>query len=78
VRLECGSEVVPHPKGLKRNGRHEETRTPDLYRVNQSQTFTHKNLHGTSRFRKSLKTQVDHNKTSLIVHELCMDGLCPG
>src|SRR4051794_25556893 len=58
-------------KWKKRNGRHEETRTPDLYRVNHSQTSHNTNLHGTSRFHKSLKRLVDPNKAFLIVHELC-------
>jgi hypothetical protein len=28
-----GGERLPNPELLERNGRHEETRTPDLYRV---------------------------------------------
>jgi len=54
VRLECGSEAVPHPKGLKRNGRHEETRTPDLYRVNSSKSTTYNDIAGHVRHPESL------------------------
>jgi hypothetical protein len=52
---------------------HEETRTPDLYRVKHCLTNTFNNIHGTGRKRKPLKRQIDHNKTFLIVHELCME-----
>ena len=57
-------------------GRHEETRTPDLYRVNLGLTCIYNNLHDSGRKTKSLKRQLDRNKTFLIVHELCME-VCP-
>ena len=51
---------------IEKYGRHEGTRTPDLYRVN--------NLHGPGRTPKLLQGHVRHNKTSLIVPELCIGG----
>ena len=50
-------------------GRHEETRTPDLYRVKLLVTFIINNLHGTGRDCKPLKRQTEHNKVAL----LCMN-----
>jgi hypothetical protein len=40
---ERGQDVC---KPLKKYGRHEETRTPDLYRVKACRTCTYNNLHG--------------------------------
>ena len=63
---------------LKENGRHEETRTTDLYRVNDKITSVFNNLHVTGRKRKSLKNKLEHNKAFLIVHELCTDVCLSG
>ena len=61
--------------GREAYGRHEETRTPDLYRVNLLVPSIINNLHGTGRSCKLLKRQIEHNKVGLIVHELCMRSM---
>src|SRR6202021_3925665 len=49
-----------------------------LFLVHPPLTSSFNNLHGPGRTPKLLKRQVKHNKTSLIVRELCIgDGTAP-
>ena len=57
---------------LERNGRHEETRTPDLYRVNELTACIYNNFHGAGRKAKSLEMLLRRDKTSPNVRGLCM------
>ena len=72
TELLVGGGRIVH-KLQKKNGRHEETRTPDLYRVNDELTSIFNNLHVTGRNRKLLKNKIDPNKAFLIVHEVCLN-----
>ena len=40
--------------------------------MNEGSTSSFNDFHDTGRKTKSLETQAEHNKTSLIVHELCL------
>ena len=50
-------------------------RTCDFHRVNLATANTINNLHGAARNYKSLKRQIEHNKVSLIVHEVCLRSM---
>jgi hypothetical protein len=66
-----GLPVLNPSRFNERYGRHEETRTPDLYRVNGPLAFAINNLQSTGRNCKCTKNQVRANGGHGFVPELC-------
>ncbi len=62
----------------QKNGRHERTRTADLFRVKHSLNRHNNKFHGTGRKAESLQGNVRHNESTAIVRELCTEFRASG